>query len=256
MAAYNEEKSIDKAIQSIIDQTYTNWELIIVDDGSLDKTLSIIESFSQRDDRLKIIVNEINIGLPASLNKALSIAKGSYIARADADDLNLPERFEKQLRYMQKHQEIDVLGTGAILLDSKGKRVKEIHLPQSHEELKRQYFLKPILFHPSVMVKKDFFRKAGLYDTTYTRKEDRELWMRGLVKGCRYGNLQDALIEYQTNDYIRSWSSIISQANSSFRIAKNYKIKHGYVLTLFSFFLALSVKFGFRTPKALKKTLN
>jgi glycosyltransferase involved in cell wall biosynthesis len=252
MAAYNEELFIAGAIQSIIDQTFPDWELIIVDDGSCDGTVDVVGSFAKHDARITLLRNESNMGLPGSLNKGIKAARGDYIARADADDINLPKRFEKQYLFMQANPKIHVLGTGAFLLDEHGRRSKPIRLPETHEQLRSLNFLKSIFFHPSVMIRKSFFERAGFYDTSYIRTEDKELWLRGLRSGCVYANLAESLIEYRTNGYVRSWRSIIDSTRTSFKMVRKYEIRNGYVFTILLFLLSLSAKYHIRRSRSLR----
>ena len=134
MAAYNEERDIEKALDSIIAQTFTDWELIIIDDGSTDTTATIIQGYVDKDSRIKLVCNDTNLQLSLSLNKGLGLTRADLIARADADDINLPERLAKQYDYMQAHPETDVLGTAAYLLDETGRRVSSFSYPLTHDE--------------------------------------------------------------------------------------------------------------------------
>ena len=142
MAAYNEERNIGRALESILAQTFTNWELIIIDDGSTDGTAKVVRRYGEKDNRVHLVSNDTNLELSASLNKGIGLAKADLIARADADDINLPERFAKQYEYLQAHSEIDVLGTAAYLLDETGQRVSTFVHPATHDDLKRLPFLK------------------------------------------------------------------------------------------------------------------
>ena len=128
MGAFNEEILIARAIQSIVDQSYINWELIIVDDGSSDGTREIIEAFAAKDKRIILIENKINLGLAKSLNVGISQAQGKYIARMDADDESLPKRLESQTSFLELNSDIDVLGTGAIYVDRRGDCLREVFL--------------------------------------------------------------------------------------------------------------------------------
>ena len=110
MPAYNAEKYINEAIDSILAQTFTDFEFIIIDDGSTDSTCAIVESYS--DSRIRFFKNEHNLGVAATLNRGLDLARGEYIARMDADDISLPTRFEKQAAYMDSHPDVVVCGTG------------------------------------------------------------------------------------------------------------------------------------------------
>ena len=201
MAAYNEELTISKAIDSICAQTFNDWELIIIDDGSTDSTADVVRRYIDKDSRIRFVRNKTNMKLPTSLNKGIRLAKADLIARADADDINLPERLAKQFAFMQAHPEVDVLGTGAYLLDATGKRINAVLLQQTHENFEKLPLIKTHFFHPSVMIRRRFFEVAGYYNTSFLRAEDKELWLRGLNLGCRYANLEEPLIEYSTNEY-------------------------------------------------------
>jgi glycosyltransferase involved in cell wall biosynthesis len=252
MAAYNEERDIQRALDSILAQTFTGWELIIIDDGSTDGTAAIIQSYVDQDSRIKFVCNETNLELSASLNKGIGLARSDMIARADADDVNLPERLSKQFDYMQTHPEIDVLGTAAYLLDEAGDRVNTFSHPLTHVELAELPFLKIQFFHPSVMIRRRFFDTVGLYDTRYANAEDKQLWLRGLKIGCCYANLPEPLIEYSTGGYVKSWRSILKHASALFRMAKDLEIKNGYFLSLALFAYTAAIKLNIYKPKSLR----
>jgi glycosyltransferase EpsE len=252
MAAYNEERDIGRAIESIQAQTLSDWELIVVNDGSTDGTEDIVRQYASQDARIRLITNEINLGLPTSLNRGIEVASTDLIARADADDTNLPDRLERQYAFLQKNPEVDVLGTGAWLLDANGMRVNKASLPESHDELAKLSFLKTPFFHPSVLIRRRFFDKAGKYDAVYVRTEDRELWLRGLQKGCQYANLPEPLIEYATDGYVRSWRSILHQSLSLLKIARAYKTRNGYVLVAMSVLHSALIKMRLYKPVSLR----
>ena len=252
MAAYNEERDIKKALDSILAQTFTDWELIIIDDGSTDATSTIIQGYGDKDSRIKLVCNDTNLELSASLNKGIGLARADLIARADADDINLPERLAKQYEYMQAHPETDVLGTAAYLLDETDQRANTFSYPLTHAELKALPFLKIQFFHPSVMARRRFFDMAGLYDPGYPNAEDKEMWLRGLSVGCCYANLPEPLIEYSTDGFVKSWRSIRKHGFSLFRIAKDFNIKRGYVHALLIFAYTAAIKLKIYRPKSLR----
>ena len=252
MAAYNEERDIGRAITSVLAQTFRAWELIVIDDGSTDGTADVVRGFADQDGRIVLVCNDSNLELSASLNKGIGLARADLIARADADDINLPERLSKQHEYMRAHPEVDVLGTAAYLLDDAGNRVNSYSHPLTHAELEALSFLKMQFFHPSVMIRRRFFDKAGLYDPNYANAEDKEMWLRGLDVGCRYANLPEPLIEYSTDGFVKSWRSIRKHAISLLRIAKKQEIKHGYTLTLLLFAYTAAIKLKLYSPKSLR----
>jgi len=252
MAAYNEERDIEKAIESIITQTFTDWELIIVDDGSSDNTVSLIQGFAEQDSRIKLVCNESNQELSASLNIGVGLAKADLIARADADDINLPNRLAKQVEFMDANPDVDVLGTAAYLLDAEGRRVNAVVYPQSHAELTELSFVKNHFFHPSVIIRRRFFETAGLYDPGYPNAEDKEIWLRGLQAGCKYANLPDPLIEYSTDGFVKSWRSIRKHALSLFRMAKKLEVKRGYAMALLLSAYTAAIKLKLYSPRSLR----
>ena len=252
MAAYNEEHDIGRALESILAQTFTDWELIVIDDASTDSTANVVRRYAENDSRINLVCNETNLELPASLNIGIGLAQSDIIARADADDTNLPERLLKQYEYLQAHHEIDVLGTAAYLLDETGSRVNSFSYPLTHTELKRLSFLENQFHHPSVMIRRRFFDTAGLYDPHYARGQDKELWLRGLSVGCCYANLPEPLIEYSTDGYVKSWRSILKHAQSLLRMAKDLEIDRGYVQALVLFAYTAAIKLRIYKPKSLR----
>ena len=174
MSVYNGEKYLREAIESILNQTFTDFEFIIVNDGSTDNSLEIIKSYN--DERIKIINNEKNIGLTKSLNKALAQARGEYIARQDADDISLPSRFEEQIKYLEEHPDVVLLGTSSYNIDESGKIIgKKIALakPTMGNLFKENQFI-----HGSVMFKKEVVDELGYYNELFNYSQDYELWLR------------------------------------------------------------------------------
>tara|TARA_B110000008_G_C16744789_1_gene474136 strand:+ start:19 stop:771 length:753 start_codon:yes stop_codon:yes gene_type:complete len=195
MSAFNEENNIKNAILSIQNQTFKDWELIIVNDGSSDKTLDIIIKFSKLDNRIIVINNYENIGLAKSLNKAIYESNGQYIARMDADDFSLPKRLSIQLDFMEKNQDISVLGTGAIYIEIDGKKISDVTFPENHNDIVKSLLKSSPLLHPSVLIRRTFLDMLGGYDESYYRGQDYDLWLRGKRFG-KYHNLQQPLIKY------------------------------------------------------------
>ncbi|MFT6274084.1 MAG: glycosyltransferase involved in cell wall biosynthesis [Halioglobus sp.] len=252
MAAYNEEHNITGALDSIIAQTFIDWELIVIDDGSTDSTAAIVRRYAHNDSRICLVCNETNLELSLSLNRGVAMAQADLIARADADDINLPERLAKQYEHMEAHPEIDVLGTAAYLLDNAGDRVNIYAHPLTHAELAGLSFLKIQFFHPSVMIRRRFFDTVGLYDQNYTHAQDKEIWLRGLSVGCCYANLPEPLIEYSTGGYVKSWRSILKHARALLRMARELEIERGYTQTLVLFVYTAAIKLRIYRPKSLR----
>lgn len=168
---FNAEKFLPKAIESVINQSHQNWELLLVDDGSTDGSLEIAKKFQQQDNRIKVFHDGKNKGLAVRLNELVNLSQGVYIARMDADDIMHPKRLEKQIQVLQQHPNIDVLGTNAYTIDENnlvlGRRFAET---QGLQEV--EHFI-----HPTIMGKRQWFLDNP-YDEEAIRIEDAELWFR------------------------------------------------------------------------------
>jgi glycosyltransferase involved in cell wall biosynthesis len=197
LPVYNSEKYISEAIESIINQTYTNFELLVLDDGSTDTTLDIVQCFN--DKRIKIFTSEENHGIVHQLNKGIENSQGEYIARMDADDISLPERFEKQIEFLENvdNSKIDLLGTDALEI---GENVKPIihqnYLPSQISFLLN--FTCPIL-HPTVIFRKRLFDKGFRYPYFYEYAEDYAFW-RIIDNGDNLAILPQILLQYRIHN--------------------------------------------------------
>ena len=189
---YNPGPAFIDAVRSVFAQSYPNWELLLVDDGSTDGSVDLAKRI--KDPRVRVFVDGKHQGLVARLNQITDLASGSYIARMDADDLMHPERIEKQVMFLEQHPEVDVVDTGAIILTRDGYPVGvrglENRIPSAFEILKWGGFL-----HPSVMGRRKWF-KENPYDPRYIRAEDRELWARTYGR-TRFAHIPEALYMYR-----------------------------------------------------------
>ena len=193
MAVYNCEKTIDKAIQSILDQTYSDWVMIICDDGSSDRTFEIITAYKKRyPDKFVIIKNDRNRQLPYSLNHCLQYVKTDLVARMDGDDWCLPTRLEKQVRFLEEHPDIDLVGTGVTVSDGEKKiaSIVKVEKPTKETMLYSNAFS-----HATIMTYKKVYDALEGYslDPTDLRVEDVDLWCRFLAAGFKGYNLQEEL---------------------------------------------------------------
>ena len=177
MAAHNEAEYIGEAINSILNQTYSDFEFIIIDDGSTDQTIDIIESFD--DGRLYLLQNDTNRGLPASLNRGIKFADGKYIARMDADDRSTPKRLEKQVKVLEQHQDVHVVSCWKGMIDKNGKNLG-VRRINNDVDWTEKWFRShgPKIAHPSVMIRKRSLEGVGGYREEYIYAQDLDLWIR------------------------------------------------------------------------------
>lgn len=200
---YNTEKYLRMAIQSVLNQSYKNWELLILDDGSTDKTVEIAKEFM--DERITIVCDGKNKGLPERLNESVSWAKGKYYARMDADDIMHYNRIKMQVDYLETHSDIDVLGTSIYTIDNENKLCGVLFYNESNS-VRDGIF--PVLSHPTIMGKLEWF-KLNQYDVTMRRAQDKELWLRTRTYS-KFFNLSIPLLYYREmgiptfNKYCRS----------------------------------------------------
>ncbi|MFH1712580.1 MAG: glycosyltransferase, partial [Candidatus Jacksonbacteria bacterium] len=196
MPVYNGEKYLKEAIESILNQTFVDFEFLIINDGSTDNSEKITKSY--KDTRIKLINNEINLGLIKTLNKGLDLANGKYIARMDQDDISLPNRLKIQVNFMDKHPEIGVSGAWAKTIGGNNK--KYIKNYSDFEKIKTTSLFKSILIHPSVIIKKSLFNKYNLkYDENHQHAEDYELWTRAITY-FPIANIKKYLIYYRIHE--------------------------------------------------------
>jgi len=207
MPVYNGGKYLDEAIQSILNQTYANFEFIIINDGSTDKSLEIIEKYKKQDERI-ILISRENRGLIASLNEGIDKARGKYIARMDADDISLPERFERQIGLMEE-EKTDICGCHWLIMNEVGKHTDCFTVPLSDESFIAYLSYSVPFAHGSVMIRKSFLSENTLYygSGNAQHAEDYEMWIRVYELNGRFSNVNDFLFKY------RQFKQSLSQVN-------------------------------------------
>lgn len=197
MPAYNAEKYIAEAIESVLSQTYSNWELIIADDFSTDSTAKIVDSYKKKDERVKSIRMGKNSGPVIARNKAIEKSSGEYLAMLDADDVSLPDRLAKQVGFLEYNKDIDFVGSSAELIDENGKVVGKKTKPLTYEEIKFPILLQTQFIMSSVVLKKKAFIETCGFDNAYLYAEDYDMWTKLLALGKKCANIKVALIRYR-----------------------------------------------------------
>lgn len=193
MPTYNEEAYVREAVESILQQDYRDLELLVMDDGSSDHTVEIVNSF--QDSRIRVMVNDHNLGIAENLNRGLDNIHTEYVARMDGDDISLPQRLSVQIAYMEAHPEIDLCSCGMQLFGEHD----AVWVRESDPEKVKvsALFFSPVL-HASSLWRRDSFEKKGLrYRQEYVPAEDYDLWTRALMAGLRLTNLPDVLYRYR-----------------------------------------------------------
>ena len=224
LPVYNGEKYIFEAIQSILKQTYSNFELIVVNDGSKDRSGEVILGI--KDPRI-VYHFKTNSGLADSLNFGIANSKGYYIARQDQDDISLPTRFEKQVTFLEKNRNVVLLGTRARVFKDNSAEYKYHNHPTEPYDLKFDLLFDNPFVHSSVMFRKEDFIKVNNYNTDRKFYEDYELWSRFAGIGD-VANLREVLVDYRHHDQGLSKSSDYFDANAVFaQNLKNYEVMFG-----------------------------
>lgn len=197
MTVYNGVEYLNVSVQSIIDQTFKDFEFLIVNDYSTDNSVKIIESFN--DKRVVIHNNDRNLGQTKSLNIGLKLARGKYVARMDADDMAFPLWLEKLVKFFEKHQEYVAIGSQAVVIDSTGKIKKMRKVPDSFQEIIFRIFFDSPMNHVSVLLNRELILKNGGYDEEFKVTQDYELWSSLIRNNYSITNIPDTLVSYRVH---------------------------------------------------------
>ncbi len=225
LPTYNGSNFIDKAIKSVLDQTFTDFEIIIINDGSTDNTLEKISKYSLLDNRIMIINNEINLGIQKSLNKGLFIAKGEYIARIDSDDIWIDkDKLKKQFNFLEKNKDYVLIGTGAICTDEKGNIIKKYYKKETDKEIRKTILGYNCFIHSSVIFKKEVAIKIGGYSENIEERhvEDYDLWLKLGSLGKMY-NIKSYCVQYTIRE------NSISNKNQKEQLKKTIRTSNKYI---------------------------
>lgn len=214
MSVYNGEKYLRDSVESILNQTFKDFEFIIIDDGSTDNTKKIIQSY--KDKRI-ILISRENRGLVASLNEGIEKAQGVYIARQDDDDISLPGRFKTEVDLLEDHEDIVAVGSSIIVIDERGGQIAEHRVLTEDRELRDELLIRSPFAHGSIMFKKTSAQEVGLYQKQFWPAEDYDLWVRIGTQG-KFANINKPLYKYRVN------SEGISAQNETKQLVKKQLI--------------------------------
>ena len=253
MSVYNGAKYLDQAIDSILNQTFSFFEFLIIDDLSTDSSLSMISAFAAKDSRIKIIKNNENIGLTKSLNKAIREAKGEYLARIDADDLSYPDRLTEQVAFLDNNKSFALVGSWAEIIDDQNAVLRTVEYPVESNSLKKVLIKYNPFFHSSIMIRKSVLDDVGLYNETYKFAQDYELYFR-IAKKYNIANIPAVLIKYR--EIANSITGNKNRKQIGFVIkAKLKSIRDGQYSKLYYFYMIRSY-LAWLLPVQLKKIIK
>ncbi len=219
MPVYNAELFISEAINSILSQSFTNFEFILIDDSSTDRSVEIIKSFI--DDRIRFFKSEKK-GIMYQLNLGIQQSESPFIARMDADDISELTRLEKQYIFLINNCDIDLVGTNYINIDSNGKKTGVKNYPELNDDI---MFMMPVesgVCHPSVLFRKSVFTDTEMYRQEFESAEDHELFLRLINSGKRFHNIQEPLYRYRLYDQNNTEEKIKKQNTLSYKIGTMY----------------------------------
>ena len=226
LPVYNAHAYLKECIESIIDQTYQNWELLIINDGSTDNSEQIILPFLKNGLAIKYIKQENNAGITHCLNTAIAQSQGKYIARMDADDLMVSIRLKQQVSYMEEHVDVGVLGSAVEFIDEKGNTIANYFYPENDSEIKKVLPARNPFVHPSVMMRASVLKSGKyLYRNDYPRAEDYDLWIR-LSSETKMANLSNILLKYRFHSGQTSQKSLKKMSYDLIRLRLNAIRQH------------------------------
>jgi hypothetical protein len=217
MSVYNGERYLREAVDSVLNQSYAAFEFIVIDDGSTDGSLEILNSY--RDPRIRILRNERNLGLIGSLNKGLAAAEGEYLARQDCDDLLAPDRLARQVAYLDEHTDVVLVGTWMQLIDERGADITLWRYPGTDAEIRWATLFNTAVGHPSAMFRTEVAKRIGGYSSECLYAEDYDLWSRLATHG-KTANLPEPLQRYRVHGNTVSTKNSAKQLQTRLAISK------------------------------------
>lgn len=228
LPVHNCEAYLGVAIESVLDQSFGDFELIALDDGSTDRSPAILDDFARQDSRIRIVSHE-NRGITPTLNAGVDLACGDLIARMDGDDICLPDRFQRQVDYLAQHKDVVALGGQVLLIDGEGRKLTQMPLPCTHADIDTAHASgrsKALICHPAAMIRTNALRQSGSYLNSYKHAEDIDLWLR-LAEIGELANLPDTVLQYRRHVETIGYTKLHSQTNAAWRAAKDAAARRG-----------------------------
>jgi len=231
MPAYNAEKYIEKSIVSILEQTFKEYEFIIIDDCSKDETWTVICDFARKDSRIVALKNTLNLGIAGNRNKGVSLAKGKYVMWQDADDVSMPLRLENQYKFMESNEEVGIVGGFLEFFDDNGSTSIRKYAPDD-KTLRKNIFRYSPVAQPAAMIRKTCLDEFGEYDLKYPPAEDLDMSFRIGTK-YKFANLQEIVLKYRENLGSATFTRLKTIELNTIEIRRKYSKGYAYKMTCF-----------------------
>ncbi|WNZ25178.1 glycosyltransferase [Leptolyngbya sp. NK1-12] len=226
LPVYNAERYLGPAIESILTQTFTDFELLITDDGSSDRSLEILQSYAAQDTRIRLLSRE-NKGLIYTLNEMLEQANGEFLARMDADDIATPDRLALQVQFLRQHPEVVCVGGAFDLIDPQGRTVQWIPMPEHNDEIQQMLLIgRTIINHPCALMRRSALQQIGGYDPDMKTVEDLDMLLR-LGEIGQLANLPDVVLKYRFHPNSVSAQNILFQSQMAERACQKAWTRRG-----------------------------
>lgn len=258
LPTYNGGKYIKRSIESVISQSYDNWELLIVDDGSTDNTENIVREYMGKDKRIIYLKNKYNLGIQKTLNKGLKEAKGEYIARIDDDDEWIDkDKLKKQIEFLENNKDLVLIGTGVIVVNENGIEMLRYLLPEKDSDIRSRILGKNCFVHSSVMFRKESALALGGYDESKDSRhiEDYDLWLKLGTKG-KFHNLPLYSVKFALREGSLSSVNKIEQFKKSIILVKKFRSRYpNYLISIMRSYLRVLI-YGFILKLPIKFSLN
>jgi glycosyltransferase involved in cell wall biosynthesis len=227
MPTYNARPFVGLAVESILAQTFEDFEFVIVDDGSTDGSTDVLREYAARDSRIRLLRNDVNLDFVRSRNSGIAASRGSFIANMDSDDIALPDRLSAQYAFMRANPEVGVCGAAVILIDADGRDVGIRRYRADDGGLRARLFLFNPFAQPVTMIRKDALDAVGLYDPDLVLADDLDLWFR-IGRHYRFANLDAPLLKYRVHPGSATGSRLRDMQRAVARVRAIARREYGY----------------------------
>jgi len=245
MPAYNTEKYITEAIESILNQTFKEFELIIIDDCSTDRTWEIIQDYTKKDNRIIALRNEKNLGIPENRNKLISLSKGKYVVWQDSDDISMPYRIEKQYNFMENHPDVGICGGWLLFFNNNNNKIYTQKYNIKDTFLRKNIFKFSPVSQGVSIVRKKIYNKVGNYNILFKQAEDLDMSFR-IGMHSKYSNIPEVLLKYRFDYNSISKSKVKENIKYTLKVRKLAINKYNYKISYFDYlvyYITYFVKF-------------